>query len=353
MHPQLRFSFQFGMRPVQHLLRLIHSLSRLFKMSTLAMDQQYFPTIIIPNDLLATLQIAFASKDPNAGPVQCARLESLVVLRIRVYKENDRPRHEYAIAEFYDTVAKKRRYSRVDRHVCDRTEGNEKVQRKQRKQLCSSCFSKGIPAQDHVLAIPGWCAGKDLMVLELDCKEAGLLYHEWVAAAAVTHNFHPNYTLLGRQCFWFADTVAGVLETSYPRIRVSANHRDQGRFIVQVHERNQTLVNKVCGDFRRILEDISIDVRVDTFSWYSAHAYVCFRRRLPQRVSMLEPRSGSVSKTATRRRLRYWRKCLEHGMRQREFTERRRGGQSWKQKEPMWPRKGNCKHWLRNKQKSG
>src|SRR6266550_4200614 len=91
--------------------------------------------------------------------------------------------------------------------------------------------------------------------------------------ASVVHNDSTNYTLLGRQCYWFADTIFGLLEkwaTIYNNEATTTDEKDklkrrargrQGSIgLVPVHRRDPVHVNKIWDDFTRERQTIGKQV---------------------------------------------------------------------------------------------
>ncbi|KAF8348677.1 hypothetical protein F5887DRAFT_1071581 [Amanita rubescens] len=78
--------------------------------------------------------------------------------------------------------------------------------------------------------------------------------------ASVVHNDSATYTVLGRQCYWFADTIFGLLEkwatiynneatTSDEKEKVRRGRRQGSIGLVPVHRRDPVHINKIWDDF--------------------------------------------------------------------------------------------------------
>jgi hypothetical protein len=127
-----------------------------------------------------------------------------------------------------------------------------------------------------VKTISNW--PREQCIDKLDCRREFITLLDLALVAKLVHDHDSMYRLFKCQCFWYADTVSAVLETSFPGVRaenrssvVEAHHAENaegeifdevsGTFMrVPIHKPRQALVDEIVETFRqrRVVVDAQV-----------------------------------------------------------------------------------------------
>lgn len=234
-------------------------------------------------DWRRTLVGKYTSRDPELGPVYRARMRELHVVKIRRFKERKRPRHEFLVAEIA-VPGSESRYLRLDRSAEDFPPTESSSANKEvfyaisGSSQSSLALSNSLAALDDVVTIAGWPG--DPCIDKLDCRSLPdpITVLDLALAAELVHNNSDRYHLISRQCFWYSDTISGVLETYFPGIKIeyrpqsvegrdTENREDEnydkngGKFMhIPFHTMQQDVVDQIVQVFRQHKTTITVSV---------------------------------------------------------------------------------------------
>ena len=247
------------------LQKLFHPILRILGMSADLSITEEFPFRVSVQDWRHTLVNRYTSPDLVLGPKYRARMRGLQVVRMRRYKEQERPGHEYLVAEIAVPESGKR-YLRFERFAKDLPEESSSAKKTISNGSSQSllAISSNPAALDEVITIARW--PRDSCIAKLDCENLPepITLLDLALAAEVVHNDSDKYELTSRQCFWYADTISAVLETYFPKIKIQTQLRasedgederhdeNGGKFMrIVLHKRDQGAVDEIVKVFRQ------------------------------------------------------------------------------------------------------
>ena len=195
----------------------------------------------------------YLSQD-SKGLSQSKNMKSFKITKIRRYKEKRNLEHEYIIAEVSTTVPGKLYYLQIGRSAEDpipaKTEKGPLYTISTVSSQISLALLKKLPADDHVISVPGW-SDSDSCIGYLDCTNAQIILLDLAIAAKEVHAHSTMYRLFKRQCFWYSDMVVAILEQEFPLIRLveSSEIVERARAKDAVFE----VLDEVSGTYKKLL----------------------------------------------------------------------------------------------------
>jgi hypothetical protein len=154
-----------------------------------------------------------------------SRMAALKVITIGRFKEKAAPEHEYLVAEVLDPDVG-RRYVRIERFADFYDTTLAETSSRHSKSSLSSKSSAGVfskvPAFDRVEEVAAWPITDDdtLRCIEhLNCRGSQMTLLDLAMAAKIVHDQNTHYHLFRRQCYWYADSITGILEQHFPDIK--------------------------------------------------------------------------------------------------------------------------------------
>jgi hypothetical protein len=197
-------------------------------MSSSPPPENEFPGETIVENWEAYLLERYRSRDSEKSPQYRSRMLLLNVNAIRRFKETRHVEHEYLIAEIYDPDLHQKRYLRIERTVEGSQDTTERTSSSQSISTLSSQSSLGVlkklPARDRVSTTTGWPSpGKngDICIEKLDCQLSKMTLLDIAIVAKVVHEHSDKYDVFKRQCFWYSDVITGILQQSFPEVKVT------------------------------------------------------------------------------------------------------------------------------------
>ena len=191
------------------LKKLLHPVLRILGMTEGPQNFEEFPYLMSVGDWAHSLVSKYTSRDPKLGPKYRVLMPNLHVARIRHYKEQGAPRHEYLVAEIVISESEKgypeKRYLRLERVADDTISSGS--------SHSSLALSNNLYALDIVKTITGWPSDPCIEYLNCENLPQPITLLDLALAAETVHNDSERYQVMSRQCFWYADTVSGILET--------------------------------------------------------------------------------------------------------------------------------------------
>jgi len=174
----------------------------------------------------------YSAVDPARGPVSRARMPLLKVLELRLYKAKLSPEHEYIVAKISrpqqpDGLLRIERFA--DRDINGKADGDTLQSFQSTSSLASSPntsassqLSSKVDALDTVSTMRNgeWPSeNHDVLIEKAVCKRdcPAILLHLAILAKIV-HDDSPIYRTFSRQCYWYADTIMRVFQSSFSGI---------------------------------------------------------------------------------------------------------------------------------------
>ena len=188
----------------------------------------------------------YRSMDCNDGPIFRARMHSIKVLELRLYKKTSSPEHEFVVAKFAQPPWF-HVYLRIERCV-DGAAGKDDGKLADAAQKDDNVISSTQPSQSTSSLTPSASVSIS-MPSQLPVKAAALdMVHtihrgEWPSEnsntlvrktvcnnncpatllhlailANVVHNNSPEYHTFQRQCHWYADTLLCAFHSLFPNV---------------------------------------------------------------------------------------------------------------------------------------
>lgn len=223
----------------------------------------------------------YCLEDTTLGPNYRARRSTLRVTDIRCYKKTKMPEHEYLVVHV-DVPHSEGSYIRIERASADlipkdvnninADRPNSTLSRgiSNRSLQSSQLLINELDAWDSAITVKGWPA--DILVAQIECRDVSITLLDIALVAQLVHGHSVKYQLFKYQCYWFADTNAGVLETFFnvPESQSSSTRTPaDGDSVVQVkdgangrwkqiriYERDQATVNEIVELFRDRKEEV-------------------------------------------------------------------------------------------------
>jgi hypothetical protein len=235
------------------------SILRFFGMSSSPPPENEFPGETIVENWEAYLLERYHSRDSEKSPKYRLRKDTLKVNAIRRFKETRYVEHEYLIAEIHDPDLGQKRYLRIERTVERSQDTTERTGSSQSISTLSTQSSLGVlkklPARDRVSTTSGWPSlagpGKngDICIEELDCEPSTMTLLDLAIVAKVVHDHSDMYDVFKRQCFWYSDVITGILQQSFPDVKVTTDSSLENE---RGPEAKMEIYDNKCGTFKSV-----------------------------------------------------------------------------------------------------